>query len=81
MSLKDGANELEAIEDVSGELRLYPGVRGEVVSYAQRSIDTASSRPKDVTVRLHGIDLQTMRSTATGISSMMSRVPGSSRPP
>ena len=76
VSLKDGANELEAIEDVSGELRLYPGVRGEVVSYAQRSIDTASSRPKDVTVRLHGIDLQTMRSTATGISSMMSRVPG-----
>jgi Cu/Ag efflux pump CusA len=76
VSLKDGADELEAIEDVSRELRLYPGVRGQVVSYAQRSIDTASSRPKDVTVRLHGIDLQTMHSTAIGISSMMSRVPG-----
>jgi Cu/Ag efflux pump CusA len=76
VSLKDGADELEALDDVGGVLRLYPGVHAQVVSYAQRSVDTASPRHKDVTVRLQGIDLSTMRNTAAGISSMMSRVPG-----
>jgi Cu/Ag efflux pump CusA len=76
LTLSDAADEQRTIDAVRGQLRLYPGVRGQVISYTQQAVDTASRRPKDVTVRLYGIDLPTMQTTAEGINSMMSRVPG-----
>ena len=76
LSLDGTADERATISAVRRVLGQYPGVRGQVVSYAQQSTATAARTRSDVTVRLSGIDLATMRSTAADLQSMMRAVPG-----
>ncbi|MGZ4744950.1 MAG: efflux RND transporter permease subunit [Oryzihumus sp.] len=76
MTLDRTADEQATIERVRRELAQYPGVRGQVVSYAQQTVDTASRTPSDLTVRLFGIDVTTMRAKARELQDMMRDVPG-----
>jgi len=76
MTLDRTADEQATIERVRRELSQYPGVRGQVVSYAQQTVDTASRTPSDLTVRLFGIDVATMRAKAHELQDMMRGVPG-----
>jgi Cu/Ag efflux pump CusA len=76
MTLDGTVDEQSTIARVRGELAQYPGVRGQVVSYAQQTIDTASRTPSDLTVRLFGIDVATMRAKAHELQDMMRGVPG-----
>ncbi|GAA1259098.1 efflux RND transporter permease subunit [Oryzihumus leptocrescens] len=76
MTLDRTADEQATIERVRRELAQYPGVRGQVVSYAQQTVDTASRTPSDLTVRLFGIDVATMRAKARELQDMMRGVPG-----
>ncbi|HEX8973097.1 efflux RND transporter permease subunit [Oryzihumus sp.] len=76
MTLDGTADEQSTIERVRRELAQYPGVRGQVVSYAQQTVDAASRTASDLTVRLSGIDITTMRAKAHELQDMMRGVPG-----
>lgn len=76
LTLDGTTDEQATIDSVRRELAAYPGVRGDVVSYAQQVVDTASRTTSDITVRLFGIDINTMRAKAQQLQEMMRQVPG-----
>ena len=78
VSLRSSADHDATVTAVQRALRGYPGLRSQVETYAQVRVDAAaaSGPPGDLTVRVYGVDLATLQSTAEQVRSRLTRVAG-----
>jgi CzcA family heavy metal efflux pump len=81
VSLADSADYNRAVVEIGRVLHGYPGLRSQVDTYTQDRVNAVQSGTgSDLTVRVYGIDLPTLRSKAQEVSQQISKVDGVVRP-
>jgi len=77
LTIADDADYRSAVAAVRATVRAYPGVRGEVTTYADAQLASAGSTTGErLVVRVYGQDPATLRATAEDVRQEIQTVPG-----
>jgi multidrug efflux pump subunit AcrB len=77
VSMKPSASYAKTLASVRRVVAGFPGIRHQVLTYAEEQLDSARARPnRPLTVRVYGQEFGTLGATAEQVRQAMAKVPG-----